>query len=151
MTARVPPENIRPRDERRSLLVEVPKRIVPANAAAENAIFFCISIPGFLVSRFLCKTARAFPSKFRVIPVFRGLKSSFQSLKNGCVVLRATQLVRSYARFLISCSFSISPRIRRGAARISREFAEYDTAAAFSHHQRPANRLLLRRRTLHRS
>jgi hypothetical protein len=64
MTARVPPENIRPRDERRSLLVEVPKRIVPANAAAENAIFFCISIPGFLVSRFLCKPHARFLPNF---------------------------------------------------------------------------------------
>jgi hypothetical protein len=60
----VTPENIRPRDERRSQLVELPKRVVAANAAAENAIFFCISIPGFLVSRFLCKPQARFPPNF---------------------------------------------------------------------------------------
>src|SRR4029077_8738579 len=73
--------------------------------------------------------------------------TSFQ--KRGCVRGTATQLVRPYAPLFISYPAWMSARVCGGAARPCPEPAQYHAAAALSNYQRPPDRLLLRRRTLH--
>src|SRR5207244_7585603 len=69
--------------------------------------------------------------------------------KRGCVRARATQLVRSYAPFLISYPTPMSARVYRGAACLGPESAEYHAAVALPNYQRAPDCFLLRGRTLH--
>jgi len=69
--------------------------------------------------------------------------------KRSCVRATATQLVRSYVPFFISYPARMSARVCRGAAGPGPESAQHHATAALSNYQRPPDRFLLRRRTLH--